>query len=741
MNPEPTSPPAPIRPISRVAWAVFAALLLLLAFRLSALESLGETLSQKQNRLAAPSDLTQLPDIGPAFIVFYATLSLLLAAIATFLAAAARAVSWKRLAEFLLIVLILMLALTSTFHAANRFSALVGTADLAASLAGGWTILLLCNDRLLGDRARRILAAAIIGLCTIAIAKSLMQYFIEFPDLAQFVKDHRQEVFHAQGIDNDPVQQDLFLHRIASNEVSGFALDSDVLASELIPAAALLTLLIAAAIRWFAFAKVSAPLQTARTRDTAHKKAGGATQIPPQAIALGLLSLLAIGALLVLRFTDSKGGIACALLAILAVAVGLTAKNWLTRHRRALIISAAALACLVPAAVILYGRAHDALPTKSLLFRWHYWTATVPIIKQSPALGVGLNNFGDYYTQFKRPSSPEDVKDPHNFFIRLAAETGLPAATLIAILVISFLACAMLSKASAPNEPPVPAYKNLLPILLTSVLLAAAWAALHILLAEPINTFTTLLTTFYALLAWTFFVAAHILLNLRHPVSDAPLVSARTLAAVLAVAAIAMLLYDQINIALVTGPVAMLFWILLASADIQPPARPSSSAAKHVFAGVAAALCLAASITMFIVVAIPCFSQSFPWDPAQYETRYVKAAAQQDTAAASRALDAAIDRSPRDIELLLQRIELNRRLGVPAAPEMRKILTLDQSNAGIRVKLALGDLGLPPAERLRALQEALKFDAALDPAEAKRLPPQTIAAIESNISELQRSSP
>ena len=428
------APPTQSRWDMGVAWFLLAALILLLAFRLSALESLRETLAQKQSRLAGESDLSQLPDIGPAFIVTYSALAMFFAAIATFLAARVRAVSKERLAQFVLIALILALALGSTFHAANRFSALVGTADLAASLSAGWAILLLCHKNLLGDRARRILAAAIIGLCAIAVAKSLMQYFLEFPDMAQFVKDHRQEVFRAQGIENDPVQQDLFLHRIASNEVTGFALDSDVLATQLIPAAALLTLLIYAAVARLRFQKKSGPSSTKTT---------GSTQIPPELLALVALLLLAIATLVVLRFTASKGGIACALLAILAISVGLIAKKWIARHRRALALSAIALAFLACAGVVLYGRTHDALPTKSLLYRWHYWTATVPIIKQSPTLGVGLNNFGDYYDQFKRPSSPEDVKDPHNFFIRLAAETGLPATALIALLILSILKGAM----------------------------------------------------------------------------------------------------------------------------------------------------------------------------------------------------------------------------------------------------------------------------------------------------------
>ena len=242
------------------------------------------------------------------------------------------------------------------------------------------------------------------------------------------------------------------------------------------------------------------------------------------------------------------------------------------------------------------------------------------------------------------------------------------------------------------------------------------------------------------MLAWIFFIAAYFLLGIRDATTSAPLISRRTLAVILAIAALAMLLYDQINIALVTGPVAMLFWIILAAAPVGGSPRHSESPTQEVLGGIAAALFLGGSIAMFLVVAIPNFSSSFPWDPTPYETRYVYAAARQDWPDSSRALNGALARSSRSIELLLKHVKLDIRLGLPAAPDIRHIFELDQSNASLRVMLALPDSDLPHTERIAALQDALKFDAALDPAEAKRLSPETVAAIRSKIAELQSSA-
>src|SRR5262249_9359745 len=134
------------------------------------------------------------------------------------------------------------------------------------------------------------------------------------------------------------------------------------------------------------------------------------------------------------------------------------------------------------AAVILYGITRHGLPTKSLLFRWQYWTASMPIIHQFPAWGTGLNNFGDYYLRFKAPSSPEDVQDPHNFFIRFAGEAGLPV--LAAVTAFPLWLVWQAFSAVRPREPQPPSSEpEEFPwlILITAGLAGIAWALLRML--------------------------------------------------------------------------------------------------------------------------------------------------------------------------------------------------------------------------------------------------------------------
>ncbi len=791
------------RPIALLAWVILSLLMLLLAFRLSALETLHESLQKMAFRInpgqaatvsasssatasaaSAPStadvaDVASAPDIGPAFTAVYATLSLLLAALATLAGVKAGAFSWRRAGQFLLTGGILAWAVASAFHAQNRFVAVVGAADLAASLCAAWSLMVILHPRLLGDGGRRILFAAVLACVSINGFKAFEQYFVEFPDLAQYVHTNREDVLKSQGIENDPGQAQLFLSRIASGEVSGFALDSDVLASELIAGAALLALLIAAGAFWFSAKRPRAtapsapansePLEYAskKLRRGSAARSPAEVQVPLEAIAFVAAALVFFLLLWMLALTGSKGGIAAAVLAALLAAGGFVFRDRIARHRRLLLASAATTAVLATASVIFYGIRHDALPTRSLLFRWHYWTASVPIIKKSPVLGVGLNNFGDYYLQYKRPSAPEDVTDPHNFFIRFATETGIPEACAVGLLILWMLQGAFRAasrKVSPLASEPAPAVP-LFPVCIVSLAIAVIWVLLHALVVEPINEFTFAVTVIYAVLAWGVFLAAWLLLNLpgrsvAHrsdsaapgPLGSDPLISSRAICMVLAVAALGMLLYDQVNLALVTGPVAMLFWMLLASADTgrvsistSTGGAPAVSQRRSLaLASAGIAICLLFAGAFFAAMfsfTLPLFSQTFPWDPTPPEIAYIRDVNAPDWPAASRELDAAIALAPMSIDLRLQRITLDRdELHRPVADEIRRVFALDRANAVLRVRLALPDSDLPPAERIAALREALDFDSQLETGEAKRLSAETLTTIHVKIAGLQAAA-
>jgi hypothetical protein len=382
-----------------------------------------------------------------------------------------------------------------------------------------------------------------------------------------------------------------------------------------------------------------------------------------------------------------------------------------------LILAASVLGAV---AIVAYGIRKDSLPSKSLTFRWHYWTAASTLIRQSPLTGVGLNNFGEHYITVKRPSTPEDVSDPHSFFVRFAAEAGVPVAILVATLILWQLLNATRRAAFENVAAPPPPIGW--PVFVSALACCAVWWIAHFYLADAPYLYNVYLLGIFALVTAGAAWGARVVMQ----TISAGAVRAMMLAAL--AGAFAMLIYDQINMALVTGPVAMLFWIMLGAADSYDP--PAGSRAG--FAGWPIAVaCVAAAVP-------PLLLNRLDINPAPYEYRYIQLSQPSgNSPAALAALDSAIARDPRNIELLTQRVLFKQRMKLPIADDIRQILQLDRANARPRIMLAKPESDLPPAERAKILEEALRLDLDLPADEPKRLPAAERAEVEGLIEKLK----
>ena len=139
-----------------------------------------------------------------------------------------------------------------------------------------------------------------------------------------------------------------------------------------------------------------------------------------------------------LTFSKSSLAIIALMLVIFAV---MAAAMFLGRRRAALIaLAAAGLVALGAAGLWAAGPAQPAGGSflsskiagarKSLGFRLEYWAAAADMIRDNALLGVGLNNFGDRYAQYKTPTGGE-VQKAHNDYLQVAAEVGVPAAFVL----------------------------------------------------------------------------------------------------------------------------------------------------------------------------------------------------------------------------------------------------------------------------------------------------------------------
>ena len=73
---------------------------------------------------------------------------------------------------------------------------------------------------------------------------------------------------------------------------------------------------------------------------------------------------------------------------------------------------------------------------KSLQYRLQYWSATLPMIRDHFAFGVGPGQFRWNYLFYKLPEASEEISDPHNLFLDVASSAGL--VSVLGLLLICF---------------------------------------------------------------------------------------------------------------------------------------------------------------------------------------------------------------------------------------------------------------------------------------------------------------
>ncbi|MGE3182936.1 MAG: O-antigen ligase family protein, partial [Phycisphaerae bacterium] len=112
-------------------------------------------------------------------------------------------------------------------------------------------------------------------------------------------------------------------------------------------------------------------------------------------------------------------------------------KRGVSRRHALTVILAPYLLLIVIGATI--GLSRGTLPHPSMAFRWGYWQGAARVYAEEPWRGIGRENFGDRYLHAKNITSPEDVKDPHNFWISMLIELGPLGLVASGLLVIAGL--------------------------------------------------------------------------------------------------------------------------------------------------------------------------------------------------------------------------------------------------------------------------------------------------------------
>ncbi|MCX5672683.1 MAG: O-antigen ligase family protein, partial [Planctomycetota bacterium] len=292
-------------------------------------------------------------------------------------------------------------AVVSTVFAADKASAMVR----AAELSGLWVGMFAFAQVLRTDAERRLAVAALVAAALVAGLTGLFQATYALPRTWEYFQAHRAEVLAEHGIEPGGWGEEMFIGRFFGGVQAALGHPNVF--------AAFLTLGFFAALG----------LAREKWAEAGSRGARGL------AVAAAVMALAcAVGIVL----AQARAAMVAAVVGVywLAVAWGVGRP----RLRRVLyvvplVLGAAGLAMAAAAN-------HPALG--SLKIRLDYWQATWEVLRGHWAAGVGLENFGLYYIQFKLPTAPEEVADPHNLL--LSAWSALGLAGLAAVVMVWVIA-------------------------------------------------------------------------------------------------------------------------------------------------------------------------------------------------------------------------------------------------------------------------------------------------------------
>ena len=325
----------------------------------------------------------------------------------------------------------------SALGAADKRAAWTSWFEQVSLLAAGFVTAQLASRARARDLIVIVLAATGLALA----AKGLWQVFVEFPANAGYYEMYGEDAIRRAGQSPGTPEAEMFRKRLLADTPHGFHGLSNLYGSMLlVPAFA-------------AAAAAAQKLWAARAR-----MAAAPDRRKPGEIDLGMLAgavtAAAAGVIaVVLVLTRSRGAVLAGGLAVVAAVVVVLARRSLARRWRACVLTATALLILGVAGVVGYGLARDRLPSRTMTFRWYYWTASTRIFRERPVLGVGGGNFANAYLRHRRVEGEEGIKTPHNVAVHALTQYGLPGGLCLLAAIAYVLVAATRPRGASALAP------------------------------------------------------------------------------------------------------------------------------------------------------------------------------------------------------------------------------------------------------------------------------------------------
>jgi hypothetical protein len=288
----------------------------------------------------------------------------------------------------------LIAATISLFHASNKRASLNDSLTILAVIASALTLVQLLDS----ETRKKILLFVIIAAAIMNVYQCIDQNSSGNKMMIDEYKANPKQQLQSLGIEPDTFAQMLYEHRLYSKDVKGFFATSNSVGS------------------FFNLALFSAIAVFARGLKK-HKKDLKTIMFPVIIFAVLILGLI---------LTASKGALAALAAALFILCCLYLFGKFINRHK--VLIICVAVAAFVGAIILMisYGLKHDTLPGgNSMLVRWEYWTTASEIIADNFFTGIGGNNFGTHYTQYKAAKSLETVRDPHCFILTIFSNYGI----------------------------------------------------------------------------------------------------------------------------------------------------------------------------------------------------------------------------------------------------------------------------------------------------------------------------
>ena len=329
------------------------------------------------------------------------------------------------------------LSLASALAASNRRAALDGWIEQLSLMLAAFMMIQLCRNR------RRLIAAVVVmaALGATMAARGYWQVAVEAPQGVADFEANPAERLGQFGWQPGTPEADVFEARVRDWSAKGFLGAANPFGSMLI--------VLGFAALGLAVDKLRAASKARREFKNASDHKPG--EVEPTTVAATLAAILAAATLVVILLTRSRGASLAAALAGAGLLAAFVWRDALARRWRKCVAWAMIALVALVAATAIYGLRNDRLPTKTLTFRWYYWTASMQILAENPLLGTGPGNFDDAYLRCRRDLAEEDIQMPHNVIVHALTEYGVAGGVCL-LAVIGWLVLLALKPAAPPGN-------------------------------------------------------------------------------------------------------------------------------------------------------------------------------------------------------------------------------------------------------------------------------------------------